>query len=66
MQTIIHTSVQNLGQENSITFQNNSDLKQTDYIIKEWILYKISKQLYSPPQMPYLNRTVHIWDKLHQ
>lgn len=48
-------SVNKLGLQDVYCFQHDNNPKHTAYIVKEWLLYHVRKQLHTPPQSPDLN-----------
>ena len=57
----LQPSVQKLNLPRHYLFQQNNDPKHTSYVVREWLLYNVPKQLKTSPQSPDLNPIEHLW-----
>jgi transposase len=60
----LHESAEKLNIGNSFIFQQDNDPKHTAKKVKEWLLYRVPKQLNTPPQSPDMNPIEHLWDEI--
>ncbi|KAL4091775.1 hypothetical protein QTP88_026414 [Uroleucon formosanum] len=60
----LHASAEKLNIGNSFIFQQDNDPKYTAKKVKEWLLYRVPKQLNTPPQSPGMNPIEHLWDEI--
>lgn len=64
LQHHLQPSVQRLGLPDNWIFQQDNDPKHTALTVKTWLLYRVPRQLRSPPQSADLNPIEHLWDEL--
>ncbi|GFV46183.1 transposable element Tc1 transposase [Trichonephila clavipes] len=48
-------SASKLGIDESFPLQQDNDPKHTAWVVREWLLYNVRKQIKTPPQSPDLN-----------
>uniref|UniRef100_A0A0A1XCS3 Transposable element Tc1 transposase n=1 Tax=Zeugodacus cucurbitae TaxID=28588 RepID=A0A0A1XCS3_ZEUCU len=62
----LNESAAKLGLDGSFVFQHDNDPKHTAHIVKEWLLYRTTKQLKTPPQSLDMNPIEHLCDYLER
>lgn len=66
LQTNLGPSIEKLGLKDGYMFQQDQDPKHTSYLVREWLLYHVPKQLHTPPQSPDLNPIENLWQELER
>lgn len=64
LQNHLQASVTRLGLPADWIFQQDNDPKHCALSVKTYLLYRVPKQLHSPPQSADMNPIEHVWDEL--